>query len=387
MKSRQATFALAALALLALMTFFWAGCSDKENVVAPAATSQDNATLEKGIGYFKDAVTVQNAYTPALMASDLVVGTAVGLTEDGQSAILVLTAQAMGSALPTELDGYRVVEMVTGRLHPISGLAKNQPIWPFKGGPGGGGTTIVPHTYAQTLPIQLGTTGGWQYDLANGYCCGGTFGSLITDGTNQYILSNTHVLAMDIVLGGNNKIATIGDSCIHPGLIDVGCVAANATSVATLASLKSLPQSNVDAAIAKILPGAVQTSGSILEIGTLSNNTTAAYVNQLVKKSGRTTGLTHSYVTALNGTVSISYEDECAGDTAFTHTFYGQIIIANSRSSFLAGGDSGSLMVEDITTSPRAVGLLFAGSSLTAIANPIDEVLDYFGANYSMVGN
>ena len=41
-------------------------------------------------------------------------------------------------------------------------------------------------------------------------------------------------------------------------------------------------------------------------------------------------------------------------------------------------------MVEDVTTNPRAVGLLFAGSSSTAIANPIDQVLSFLGA--TMVG-
>ena len=42
-------------------------------------------------------------------------------------------------------------------------------------------------------------------------------------------------------------------------------------------------------------------------------------------------------------------------------------------------------MVEDVTTNPRAVGLLFAGSSSIAVANPIDDVLGFLNA--SMVGN
>ena len=41
-------------------------------------------------------------------------------------------------------------------------------------------------------------------------------------------------------------------------------------------------------------------------------------------------------------------------------------------------------MVEDVATNPRAVGLLFAGSSSIAIANPIGAVLDKFGV--TMVG-
>ena len=69
-----------------------------------------------------------------------------------------------------------------------------------------------------------------------------------------------------------------------------------------------------------------------------------------------------------------------AGGPAFTKTFTGQIIIRNRGSKFIAGGDSGSLMMEDVDTNPRAVGLLFAGSNQIAVANPIDEVLTFLGA-------
>ncbi len=144
----------------------------------------------------------------------------------------------------------------------------------------------------------------------------------------------------------------------------MNCNAANAQDVATLSGIKSLPGSNVDVSIAAVIPGMVRTDGAILEVGTISSSTVAAFVSQLVKKSGRTTGLTRSNVSGLNATVSITYENECAGGTAFTKTFTGQIVIANKRSKFLAGGDSGSLMVEDVTTSPRAIGLLFAGSTI-----------------------
>jgi hypothetical protein len=134
-----------------------------------------------------------------------------------------------------------------------------------------------------------------------------------------------------------------------------------------------------------VIPGMVRTDGSILGIGTISATTVAAYVGQPVKKAGRTTGLTRSTVSGLNATVSISYENECAGGSAFTKTYTGQIIVKNKASKFLASGDSGSLLVEDVATNPRAVGLLFAGSNTTAIANPINEVLGFLGA--TMVGN
>jgi hypothetical protein len=136
----------------------------------------------------------------------------------------------------------------------------------------------------------------------------------------------------------------------------------------------------VDASVAQVVPGMVRADGAILEIGALSSETASAAVNQKVKKSGRTTGLTRSTVSALNATISVAYDNECAGGVAFTKTFTGQIVIANRGSKFLAGGDSGSLMVQDVVSSPKAVGLLYAGSSTSAIANPIGEVLSVVGS-------
>jgi hypothetical protein len=256
--------------------------------------------------------------------------------------------------------------------------------------PGGkpGGETTVSHKAKQTPPIQLGTSGGWRYDLANGYCCGGTLGSLVTKNGFKYILGNFHVFAADVVDGGNNRVAMQGDPIIQPGLIDVGCNAASAQNVAALDEWKDPLSNNVDAAIAwigdPVMVNMVKGDGSILEIGTISDQTVAASLNQPVKKSGRTTGLTRSKVSGLNATVNVAYDDECAGGARGTATFTGQIMIANRASKFLAGGDSGSLMVEDVATNPRAVGLLFAGSSSVAVANPIQEVLNSF--NVTMVG-
>ena len=55
-------------------------------------------------------------------------------------------------------------------------------------------------------------------------------------------------------------------------------------------------------------------------------------------------------------------------------------MVGNKGSKFLNSGDSGSLMVEDVATNPHPIGLLYAGSSTDAIANPINEVLSFLGA-------
>jgi len=335
---------------------------------APAGVLDDTHAAVRAV------MAVQGEVTPDLMRQAEILGTAVGVDASGNPALTVYVNRDAANAgevirnLPREFRGVGVQIHLTDKFRAM------------RGNPHG-----TSHTAKQTPPIQLGTSGGWAYDLANGYCCGGTLGSLVSISGTQYILSNYHVFESDIVSGGNGRVAQTGDPIIQPGLIDVNCNVNGAQSVATLVKKSSLPTSNVDCSVGKVISGMVRTDGSILEIGTTSHLTTSAAINQAVKKSGRTTGLTHSSVSGLNATISVTYDNECAGGTAFTKTFTGQIVIANSGSKFLNSGDSGSLMVEDATTNSRAVGLLFAGSSTSAIANPIGQVLSFLGA--TMVGN
>jgi len=351
---------------LALTVVIW-GCSGTDNApLAPVATSdglQGQLTPK-----FQSVMAIQDRHTPALMAKRDVIGTATTLDDNGEPAVMLLvTSQEAMDAAPKTIEGVPVKVVLTDKIVAM-------------------GATAVSHTAIQTPPIQLGTSGGWRYDLANGYCCGGTLGSLISKSGTQRILSNYHVFEADIVSGGNGRVATTGDYIIQPGLIDVNCNAANAQNVATLVKTSSLPGSNVDCSSANVISGMVSTTGSILEIGVIkSGSGVAAFVGQLVKKSGRTSGLTRSKVSGLNATISVTYENECAGGTAFTKTFTGQILVTNRASKFLKGGDSGSLMVQDVTTSPNAIGLLFAGSTSIAVANPIGQVLTFLGA--TMVGN
>lgn len=347
-------------------------------IVGLASAAPASSRLDDTHASVKAVMALQGEVTTDLMKIPEILGTAVGLDDTDAPALVVFVDRESVSmadvvrALPPKLRGIAVKVELTDkfRAFPKGG----------HGGPPGGGGTGVSHTAKQTAPVQLGTSGGWRNDLANGYCCGGTLGSLVQVNGIQYVMSNYHVLESDIVPGGNNLVATTGDGAVQPGLIDVGCNANNAQIVATLVKLSSLPASNVDVGLAQVVPGMVRTDGSILEIGTLSSQTVTAALSQQVKKSGRTTGLTHSYISGLNATISVAYENECAGGAAFTKTFTGQVVISNSRSSFLNSGDSGSLMVEDVATAPRAVGLLYAGSSTSAIANPIGQVLQFIGS-------
>jgi hypothetical protein len=356
-------------ALVALTAGVLSGFISFSAFAGPPAGVLDNTHAN-----VRAVMAVQQEVTADWMRQPEVLGTAVGIDASGNTSLVVYVDQESSKAgevirnLPRALRGVNVQIEMTDKFRSMA-----RP---------GGGTS---HTAKQTPPIQLGTSGGWRYDLANGYCCGGTLGSLVSIGGQQHILSNYHVFEADIVSGGNSRVAQTGDPIVQPGLIDINCTAANGQDVATLVKKSSLPGSNVDCSVAQVISGMVNSSGAILEIGTISATTVNAALNQAVKKSGRTTGLTHSSISGLNATISVAYDNECAGGAAFTKTFTGQIVIANKGSRFLNSGDSGSLMVEDVATNPRAVGLLFAGSSSTAIANPIGQVLSFLGA--TMVGN
>lgn len=241
------------------------------------------------------------------------------------------------------------------------------------------------HRLDQPFPIQLGTSGGNINDSTKAFCCGGTLGALVQDAAGtQYILSNNHVLA-------RTNRAALGEDIIQPGLIDQSPVCAKDTTdaVADLFAFipiqfktkNTMPTNTVDAAIAQVRPGTVDSTGFILDIGVISSATLSPTLNLAVKKSGRTTGLTHGTITAVSVTVDVSYSKTC-GSGNQTARFVNQSFV--SPGSFLAGGDSGSLMVEAVDAAPRAVGLLFAGSSTVAVANPIQPVLNSF--NIAMVG-
>jgi len=232
------------------------------------------------------------------------------------------------------------------------------------------------HQALQSRPAQLGTSGGNINDRKPAFCCGGTLGALVTKGGIQYILSNNHVLA-------RTNEAVVGDDILQPALIDQSpsCVQDAGDIVADLSAWVPITFTKgtlnaVDAAIAQVRPGMVSPGGSILDIGTVGSTPVGAAINMGVKKSGRTTGLTTGIVAAVSVTIDVRYGSQCGGGRG-TGRFTNQIRI--TPGSFSAGGDSGSLIVENIPSNPRPVGLLFAGGSNDTFANPIQSALAAFG--------
>ena len=341
-----------------LIVFAWLAAG--HCVAAPPGVLDENHSAVRAI------IAVQDEVTPGLMQQAEILGTAVGVDTAGNPLLSVFVdrdsenAGAAIAKLPREVRGVPVRAELVDQIRAMG------------------------YTNKQTPPIFVGTSGGWTYDSANGYCCSGTLGAVVSIAGVQHVLSCAHVLESDTVTGGNGRICQTGDPVIQPGLIDVNCASSGAQTIGTLVKKNSLTLSNTDCAVAKCITGMVTPYGNILGIGIPSKTPLAAFVYQKVKKSGRTTGTTHSTVTGLNATVKVTYTKECGGAT-WTKTFTGQIVIANASSGFFNNGDSGSLMVQDITTYPRPIGLLFAGNTTQAFANPITPVLSFLGA--TMVGH
>ncbi len=254
------------------------------------------------------------------------------------------------------------------------------------------------HQAHLAVPVSLGSSSGnaTDYDSANGQladCCGGTLGALLEDQAgNQFVLSNNHVLA-------RTDQSLAGETIIQPGLIDNGCrplgVNSGLNPVATLTGYPALSSrsTNTDAAIARVTPGLVDPHGNILELGARQPDGTLApappgitasgghgeipALGMTVAKSGRTTGLTCSQVSALHVDVTVDYYTDCA-ETArsMAKTFTDQIAVAGT--GFTDAGDSGSLIVDSTNAEP--VALFFAGGTDShgveqSIATPAPDVL------------
>lgn len=297
------------------------------------------------------AMAVQKLHTKGLMAIPEVVGTAVGVDRIGNPVIKIYTSRSGVSGMPARLGGFPVSVEVVGEIE-------------ARKGPGGGG---VDTTIRFPRPVPIGVSTGHPSITA------GTISCRVVDGQgNVYALSNNHVYAAI-------NTASIGDAVIQPGTFDGG--SSPADDIGNLADFEPISFSGtntIDAAIAATTTSLVGQSTPSNGYGTPSSTTATATPNMKVKKYGRTTQLTTGRVDSINATVSVSY------GSAGVATFIGQVIVRPGN--FSAGGDSGSLIVGNGGQDDnRPVALLFAGSSLVTIGNPIGAVLSRF--NVTVDGN
>lgn len=184
----------------------------------------------------------------------------------------------------------------------------------------------------------------------------GTLGCLVKEKKTSkiYILSNNHVLA-------NSNNARKGDSILQPGPYDGGKSPKDVLAfLEKWVEIKFSGQGNlVDAALARPKSRRLVRQ-EIISIG-IPQGKIKAKLGMFIQKSGRTTGYTTGKIKDMSAIVKINYDRKVA-------LFRNQILTTNISQ----GGDSGSLVLD---IKKRAVGLLFAGSEVVTVLNPISEVL------------
>ncbi|MEM2262360.1 MAG: hypothetical protein QXK24_07905 [Ignisphaera sp.] len=195
---------------------------------------------------------------------------------------------------------------------------------------------------------------------ANRYITAGTLTAIFRDKTTKElkILSNNHVLTR-IIKGIEGEI---GDEILQPSPYDDGTLSDVIGKLEKFVSIKLPPETNViDAAIATCEVDSKPYE--VMDIGTLGT-ITQALPNMVVKKSGRTTGLTRGMIFDTSATVKVY--GYYSPDTYAI--FEDQIVISPA---IAAGGDSGSILC---TEDNRIVGLIFAGSDRFTLANKFSYV-------------
>ncbi|MGA2904462.1 MAG: hypothetical protein ABSD98_11560 [Candidatus Korobacteraceae bacterium] len=235
------------------------------------------------------------------------------------------------------------------------------------------------------VPICLGVS-GWNDDLGkrlkNGSCGVGTLGSLLKDlnDGSMYILSNWHVF-----VEGEKKIwGKVGDSITHVGCGDTAsfedkdAIPTNIKvppppknpppykppfQVGALSDwIQPVPRGRVDAAIAAVHGGFA--TSAILDIAPFDTKVQRPMLGSVVIKSGRTTGRSYGYVSAVNVKFTVHYAPPVNKITFVKQIQISPLLPADRAS---AAGDSGSLVlqVKQRTNGPviGPVGLLYAGAS------------------------
>lgn len=112
----------------------------------------------------------------------------------------------------------------------------------------------------------------------------------------------------------------------------------------------------------------------LIDVGELVPTPKRAALGMRVVKTGRTTGKTRGKVTMVDGTTFVNYGAD--GTAYFERQFFCQA----DSGQFSAGGDSGSLILEESTLQP--VGLLYAGGGRDTIFCPIEYVLQWCGGRF-----
>jgi hypothetical protein len=188
-----------------------------------------------------------------------------------------------------------------------------------------------------------------------------------TDADERVMVSNNHVLASE------NR-ADVGNAVLQPGPADGGEPTDQVGALRAFVPLDFAGEANlVDLAIATV-DEAVD-AGSFPG-GSLNAEPERAEKDLVVRKRGRSSGLTAGIVSDPRATIKLRY---LHGTAILRDQF---LVKGLDNAPFSQSGDSGALVVDG--GARRPVGLLCGGSVRFSVVNRIEHVLDALGLTFQV---
>jgi hypothetical protein len=273
---------------------------------------------------------------------------------DGEITVFVENEQAK-QIVPRSFEGYAVQTEVTGKIQAFS----TQVAEPLM--------DVSAERLGEVRPLVGGTSlSAYVTKGARLYLYAGTLGMVTYD---DKILSSAHVIAMN---PGTYDFLDTGTPIIQPGSYDGGRAGDHVGTLEKYIPINfaSNAKNYADAAIGSIDVGVNASPGEqFSETGDYwIGGWTSVSQGDIVRKSGRTTGITTGEVLYTNVDVVVSYGSESA-------YFADQIVVTQDNWSFGQKGDSGSAVDKD----GKFVGLFFAGSAGYAVICKAKYIIDGLG--------
>jgi len=282
----------------------------------------------------------------------------VGITHseaEGEVTVFVEDEQAK-QRVPRSFEGYAVRTEVTGKIQTLS----TQVAEPLTG--------VSEARRGEVRPLVGGISLSAYVTKGDAiYLYAGTLGMVTYD---DKILSNAHVIAMN---PDTYEFLDIGKPIIQPGSYDGGRSGDRVGELEAYIPIDFAPgaKNYADAAIGSIDDGVGASPGE--QFSEEGNYWIEGWAEvsqgDIVRKSGRTTGVTTGEVLYTNVSVTVWYGDKST-------YFVDQIVVTQENWSFAAPGDSGSA----VDKNGKFVGLLFAGSADCAVICKAERIIDGLGS-------
>jgi len=265
-------------------------------------------------------------------------------TDDGKDMVIRVGLKkadltlAEAQDLPTEIDGVKMVYEYSGEIK------------------------LLTHGYYDPL---IGGVSIGAIDVTAGTYGGVVWGSKTEE---PYFLTNEHVVSD--TQNNDPDHPPVGHPIVQPGPIDGGVeLAGNLAKVGGMkdAGLKG-ESHDIDAA----LVGPVRDfhASEYFELGQVKAfKHVPVEIGERIVKVGRTTGVTHAEVGAVEVSANI-------GGITWSEPMQMENLIM-TKESFVKGGDSGSRVWEVKQMQP--IGLVFAGSWMTSMIIPAQTIVDRLG--------